>query len=924
MHQRVRISSILLLAALLGSTRASVCAAPPPAMPAADARAPVTHAPDAKPSERASRLPMLDPSQWIARGRDSFAFHPLLHASIRAHDVREARVVVPLGHARGLPRQEVELALARFEPTSADCRVEVGSRRREADAALAAAVRGIVHFEGTVAGVAGSSCYLAFGSTGAAGWVDLGPSGGHFILRAAEPGGRNEARGLVRGALEFVEASGTSAPDVPSCGGALAGDGSTDGGIAGFGRVPQGGRRVVELAIDTDYEYYAIFADATAASEYLGVLTGAISAIYRRDCDATIVLGFVRLQDDPNDLFNEPDPLVPFREYWRAQGGSVHRDLFAFVSGRRDLPYGGVAYVNAACQWYGYAVTGYVVGAFADPVATDPGNWDVNVVAHELGHNLGTYHTHDYGIDACASGAVQRGTIMSYCHVVSGASANIDLRFHRGTAERIEAFMVGAPCLSVDCDDDGLDDALEIAASPALDANADGILDACQDCNANGMPDPVEIALGVEQDADGDQRPDSCEPDCDADGVPDPVEIAANPALDPNGDFVLDACEPDCDGDGQADSAEIDADPTLDRSRDGRLDACEDCDGDGIVDFVELAGSRSRWVASAGDALLRELDPRSGVLRRTVACGGAPANDLAIGADGRLYAAVGNRVWALDRVADAAASAWSAPLAAEARAIAVAPSGELAVLLGDGRVELLDAAGAVARTLVPSGPPMGTPFDLVFRSLPDGTRDLLASFASGMIRRASWPDGAGSTFVDATAAAPEFRGLYARADGGVLVASAASQAILAYSATGVALGAWDRGNGLLLNAPHSLCDAGDGRTLLATSSTSGSTVNGYNLATGYTERTYRVYPADAPQATAVVVAPPSATDADGDLVPDECERAPGDLNGDGAVDAADLAMVLAAWGPCAGCAADVDLDGTVDADDLAVVLAGWR
>ena len=56
--------------------------------------------------------------------------------------------------------------------------------------------------------------------------------------------------------------------------------------------------------------------------------------------------------------------------------------------------------------------------------------------------------------------------------------------------------------------------------------------------------------------------------------------------------------------------------------------------------------------------------------------------------------------------------------------------------------------------------------------------------------------------------------------------------------------------------------------------------------------------------------------------PDECDAA--DLNGDGVVNGADLALVLAAWGqPCLGCAADVNQDGQVNGADLALVLAGW-
>ena len=56
--------------------------------------------------------------------------------------------------------------------------------------------------------------------------------------------------------------------------------------------------------------------------------------------------------------------------------------------------------------------------------------------------------------------------------------------------------------------------------------------------------------------------------------------------------------------------------------------------------------------------------------------------------------------------------------------------------------------------------------------------------------------------------------------------------------------------------------------------------------------------------------------------PDECNAA--DINGDGSVNGADLALVLASWGqPCLGCAADVNQDGEVNGADLALILAGW-
>jgi hypothetical protein len=48
----------------------------------------------------------------------------------------------------------------------------------------------------------------------------------------------------------------------------------------------------------------------------------------------------------------------------------------------------------------------------------------------------------------------------------------------------------------------------------------------------------------------------------------------------------------------------------------------------------------------------------------------------------------------------------------------------------------------------------------------------------------------------------------------------------------------------------------------------------------------------------------------------------GDIDGDGAIGAADLAALLAAWGSAGG-PADLDGDGGVGAADLAALLAMW-
>ncbi len=49
----------------------------------------------------------------------------------------------------------------------------------------------------------------------------------------------------------------------------------------------------------------------------------------------------------------------------------------------------------------------------------------------------------------------------------------------------------------------------------------------------------------------------------------------------------------------------------------------------------------------------------------------------------------------------------------------------------------------------------------------------------------------------------------------------------------------------------------------------------------------------------------------------------GDLNVDGVVNGADLAILLGAWGACTGCPADLNTDGLVNGADLAILLGAW-
>ena len=63
----------------------------------------------------------------------------------------------------------------------------------------------------------------------------------------------------------------------------------------------------------------------------------------------------------------------------------------------------------------------------------------------------------------------------------------------------------------VDCDSNGISDAIQLAAEPGLDCDSNLRLDACQDdCDKDGVPNSCEIAAG--------------EPDVDVNGIPDRCE----------------------------------------------------------------------------------------------------------------------------------------------------------------------------------------------------------------------------------------------------------------------------------------------------------------------------------------------------------------------------------------------------------------
>ncbi len=229
--------------------------------------------------------------------------------------------------------------------------------------------------------------------------------------------------------------------------------GNDEGGIAGSATCRQS-----RIAVETDHEFLLLFGgNQGAAAAYVATLFSALTDIYSRDVGLRPSPCLIRLwptAGDPWDATGTGAQLYQFRDLWEAMPPAVQRDSATFLSGR-GLG-GGVAWLNSGCGSYAYSVSANLGGAFPYPLVDNSwDNWDIMVVAHELGHNYGAPHTHNYSppVDGCGSDPQDctaanndEGTIMSYCHICDGGMSNVDLRFHPVTIGSITSYIGGGAC----------------------------------------------------------------------------------------------------------------------------------------------------------------------------------------------------------------------------------------------------------------------------------------------------------------------------------------------------------------------------------------------------------------------------------------------------------------------------------------------
>jgi hypothetical protein len=216
------------------------------------------------------------------------------------------------------------------------------------------------------------------------------------------------------------------------------------------------GCRTVSVYFECDYAFYQSQGSSVQASaDYVMAFFNQVSTLYANENVSIQVSDiFVWYAPDPYaSMTSSSDILAAFRTN---RGTSFNGNLAHFVS-TRSLG-GGVGYVDVVCnKAYAFGVSQVYTTYNNYPSYS----WTVEVITHELGHNLGSPHTHSCSwstgaLDNCYTpegscspgpAPIGGGTIMSYCHLTS-YGINFNYGFGLIPGNRIRDRVLNATCIA--------------------------------------------------------------------------------------------------------------------------------------------------------------------------------------------------------------------------------------------------------------------------------------------------------------------------------------------------------------------------------------------------------------------------------------------------------------------------------------------
>ena len=197
-------------------------------------------------------------------------------------------------------------------------------------------------------------------------------------------------------------------------------------------RRPAGGARssgCVRIYFEVDYDIYQDKGGVNAAVDFVTDLWSQVATLYAND-GISAAVSEIMVWDTPSPYGGSSSSTL--LSQFQSTRTSFNGDLGQLLSYKAS---GGIAVLSGLCHPYTAARLSF--SSISSGFNTVPNySWSVMVVAHELGHLLGSQHTHacvwngnGTAIDGCAGftegscpnpGApAGGGTLMSYCHVTS-------------------------------------------------------------------------------------------------------------------------------------------------------------------------------------------------------------------------------------------------------------------------------------------------------------------------------------------------------------------------------------------------------------------------------------------------------------------------------------------------------------------------
>lgn len=209
----------------------------------------------------------------------------------------------------------------------------------------------------------------------------------------------------------------------------------------------------VKVYVEADFEMFQDEGGATQAADFIVSFFNVVSTLYFNESINTVISEiFVWTESDPYPTSSSFDAL----DYFTAYRDDFNGDIAHLVT-FDDENLGGVAWLDVLCvPSYRYAYSN-ISNYFSDfPVYS----WTVEVFTHEMGHNLGSPHTHSCdwpggAIDNCwtteggcppGPAPTDGGTIMSYCHL-TGYGINFANGFGPLPGDLIRDEVLSAACL---------------------------------------------------------------------------------------------------------------------------------------------------------------------------------------------------------------------------------------------------------------------------------------------------------------------------------------------------------------------------------------------------------------------------------------------------------------------------------------------